>query len=237
MLGNLRIRNKLLLAFLPLGAFVLVAVGYANFRMRQADARYTVLVDQRAKDVRNLVAAGDLSNRFASQIYREIATLDPIARRNIDADLDQIVLEARSSLSQALQENPSDADTIKSAATQFNQAVSWSEEARAAALRGDSHTATSRMQSQVEPQLTMVHQEIENLVGTLDQSIDKESDGLTEKMYRSIVLSWLFALLGLLVTSGFALYIVQIELVKPLEKFRLCILEVAGRRFEGPKAR
>jgi len=169
-LVNLRIRNKLLLAFLPLGA-------------------------------------------------------------------DQIVLEVRSSLSQALEENPSDTDTIKSAATQFNQAVSWSDEARAAALRGDSHTATSRMQSQVDPQLEMVQQKIENLAGTLNQSIDKESDGLTEKMHRSIVLSWLFALLGLLATSGFALYIVQIELVKPLEKFRQCILGVADRRFEGPKAR
>ncbi len=67
-----------------------------------------------------------------------------------------------------------------------------------------------------------------------NRSIDQESDALTVKMHRSVFITWLVALLGLLGTAAFAVYIVQEEVVKLLQKFRGHILDVAEERCDKP---
>ena len=53
-------------------------------------------------------------------------------------------------------------------------------------------------------------------------------------MHRAVFLTWLVALLGLTGTAAFAVYIVQSEVVNPLQKFRGHILDVAEERCDRP---
>jgi two-component system sensor histidine kinase/response regulator len=233
-LSNLRIRNKLLMALIPLGGMVLVAVGHSTFQMRQADDRYTVLIDQEVKGLRSLVTARSLSNRFDLLLYRELAEVDPAEKRKIDSDLDEIVVEFRSAIDDAVRDSHFEIATIKEIAAKFNQAASWSREARTAVLSGDSKTAILLMHSQVDPRLDSVRVDMADVVDALNKSVDKESDGLTVTMHQSILVSWLVALLGLGGTIAFALYIVQRQVVELLEQFRGRILEVADEQCDRP---
>ena len=79
MLANLKIRNKLLLALVPLGAMVLVAVAYASFEMVRADDSYTVIINADVKALRGVVVARGLCHRYHLALYQEIAETDPIA--------------------------------------------------------------------------------------------------------------------------------------------------------------
>ncbi len=90
MLANLKIRNKLLLALVPLGAMVLVAVSHSTFNMFRADNAYTVIIDEDVKTLRGVVAARGLCHRYNLGLYREIAETDLAAKRQVDANLDAI---------------------------------------------------------------------------------------------------------------------------------------------------
>ena len=234
MLTNLRIRNKLLAALIPLGLMVIIAVSHSTYNMRLADGRYTAILDNDVKVVRSLVTARSLSNRFDLMMYEEMADTDPAVKLKADANLDQIVLEFRAATDDALRGSGPHAPAIREIAAHFNQAVSWSREVRSAALSGNAKTAVSLMQTQVEPQLDVVRQGMADLVESMDKSIDKQSDDLTDQMHRSVAVSWLVALGGLLGTIIFAVYIVQRQVVELLEEFRGRILEVAEERCDRP---
>src|SRR5277367_689660 len=123
-LGNLRIRAKLLVALLPLLAVVIAAVTYSSMHMATADARYTVLLDKQAKALRRLTNARGLTNRFRLLLYAEVVEHDPSRIRQIEADLDQIVLDFRSGLDEATRNNPDYAVTIRAIRAQFDRGLS-----------------------------------------------------------------------------------------------------------------
>ncbi len=234
MLANLKIRNKLLTALIPLAAMVLVAVIHANVQMRRADADYTVILDHDVKWVRSLIAARALSDRLGLLLYEEVAEPDSAAKRQMDAGLDNIAAEFRSYADEAIRESPQRSSAIRDVAARFNEAVSWSAQVRAAALGGDSRGAIALMHRQVEPRLDGVRQTIAEMVDAMDSSIDRRSDDLTAKMNQSVFVTWLVALLGLSGTAAFAVYIVQSEVVHPLQRFRGRILDVAKERCDKP---
>ena len=70
------------------------------------------------------------------------------------------------------------------------------------------------MHTQVDPRLDGVRQEMADMLDAMNRSVDSESDGLTVKMHRALLVTWLVALLGLVGTAAFAIYIVQEEVVK-----------------------
>ena len=234
MLANLRIRNKLLIALIPMGLMVLVAVSHATFELFRADNRYSLILDHESKGVRSLIAARALSNRFDLMLYQELAQSDLAAKRQIDSNLDEIVVEFRSAADEAIRQSPTRTNSIREIAAKFNQAVSWATEVRRATLTGDNKSAIALMQREVDPRQEAVRKEMAELVDSIDNSIDKQSDELTVKMHRSVFFTWLVALLGLVGTVAFALYVVQKQVVELLEQFRRRILEVADERCDRP---
>jgi hypothetical protein len=92
-LANLKIRNKLLTALVPLGAMVLVAVAYSTFEMFRADTRYTLIIDDDVKALRSVLVARGLCHRYHLGLYQEIAETDPAAKRETDAKLDALAIE------------------------------------------------------------------------------------------------------------------------------------------------
>ena len=234
MLANLKIRNKLLLALVPLGAMVLVAVAYSSFEMIRADNAYTVIIDDDVKALRSVVAARGLCHRYNLGLYREIAETDLAAKRQVDANLDAIANEFNSYTNQAISNNAARAAAIRNVAREFNEGVSLSRGVRQAALSGDNKSAISIMHSQVDPKLDGVRQEMADMLDAMNKSVDDESDNLTVKMHRALFITWLVALLGLTGTAAFAIYIVQSEVVNLLQKFRVHILDVAEERCDRP---
>ncbi len=234
MLANLKIRNKLLIALVPLGAMVLVAVAYSSFEMVRADNAYTLIIDDDVKALRSIVVARGLCHRYHLALYEEIAETDPAAKRQIDAGLDGIAIEFSSYTNGAIRDNPGKAAAIRTIASEFNEGVSWSRSVRMAALNGDNKTAVSIMHAQVDPKLDGVRQEMADMLDAMNKSVDDESDLLTVKMHRALFITWLVALLGLTGTAAFAVYIVQSEVVNLLQKFRGHILDVAEERCDKP---
>src|SRR5271165_33143 len=181
-LANLKIRNKLLIALIPLCVMALVAKIHSTYEMTTADSGYTALIDEDVKGLRSMVSARALSNRFDLLLYREISEPDASAKRAIDAELDETTIEFRSFADEAARELPARASDIRSIAAGFNQAISWSREVRTAALAGDSKTAISVMHAQVDPRLDAARQAMHDMVGSMEKTIDKQSDDLTARM-------------------------------------------------------
>src|SRR5271163_1552420 len=146
-LGNLKIRAKLLVALLPLLAVVIAAVTYSSMHMATADARYTLLLDKQAKALRRLTNARGLTNRFRLLLYAEVIEHDRGRIRQIDADLDQIAADFRSSIDEAARYLPASAVSIRAIRAQSDQCVSDSQRVRAAVANGDYGSALSLMQT------------------------------------------------------------------------------------------
>jgi two-component system sensor histidine kinase/response regulator len=233
-LANLKIRNKLLLALVPLGAMVLIGGSHSTFEMFRADNRYTDIIDENVVALRSVVIARGLAHKFNLVLYREIAETDRAAMRQDDADLDQIAGQFHSYVEEAIRESPRRAATIRNIAAQFDQGVSRSREVRIAALKGDDKTAIFLMRTEVDPKLDGARKSTEDMLESTNKSIDQESDALTVKMHRSVFITWLVALLGLAGTAAFAIYIVQSEVVNLLHRFRGHILDVAEERCDKP---
>jgi PAS domain S-box-containing protein len=233
-LANLKIRNKLLIALVPLGAMVLVGVIHSTYEMFRADNSYTRIIDENVKALRSVVIARGLCHKYNLVLYREIAEPDLEAKRQTDAELDQIADQFHSYVEEAIRRNPDRATAIRNIAAQFDRGASRAREVRAAAFKGDNKSALSVMESQVDPRLDGARQAMEDMLEATNESIDRESDGLTVKMHRAVLLSWLVALLGLTGTAAFAVYIVQSEVVNLLQRFRGHILDVAEERCDRP---
>jgi PAS domain S-box-containing protein len=193
-----------------------------------------VIIDDDVKGVRSLTAARSLSNRFDFLLYKQMGEADPEAKRQTEAELDEVAVEFQRSIADALRETHLQSKAIKALAAEFDQVVSSSREVRSATLGNDNKSAMSLMQKKVDPRLDAVQQGMQDLIEAVDRSVDKESDDLTIEMHRKVAITWLVALLGLGGTIAFALYIVQRQVVRVLEKFREHILDVAEERYEQP---
>ena len=234
MLANLKIRNKLLIALVPLGAMVLVGVVHSTFEMFRVDDKYTAIIDENVKALRSVVVARGLCHKYNLVLYREIAETDPDAQSKTDAELDQIAAQFHSYVEEAIRRNPDRAVTIRKIAAQFDDGVSRARQVRAAALRNDNRTALALIQSEVDPRLDGARQAMEDMLDATSKSIDQQDDDLTIQMHHTVLVNWLVALLGLAGTAAFAVYIVQSEVVDLLQKFRGHILDVAEERCDRP---
>ncbi len=125
-LANLKIRNKLLIALIPLGTMVLIGGSHSTFEMFRADNRYTAIIEDNVTALRSVVIARGLCHTFNLVLYREIAETDQAAMLQDDAALDQIAAEFRSYMEEAIRERPTHAGEIRKIAAEFNQGVSLS---------------------------------------------------------------------------------------------------------------
>jgi signal transduction histidine kinase/CheY-like chemotaxis protein len=233
-LANCKIRTKVLVALLPLAIMVIAAALYSSIEMHRIDAWYSALIDRNIKGLQNLTVARALNDRFGQLLYKEVAELDPDRMRVIDADLDQLAAEFHSTLEEARHDSPSSASALNAAAVLFGRAVSDSRPVRAATQSGNNDKAMKLTRAVFEPELVATRQSLARLADAMQTSVDQKSAELTYRTHRTILITWVVILLGLLMSFAIALSIVQIEVVKVVLSFRSRILEVAQGRLDHP---
>src|SRR5215471_17593836 len=232
LLANFKIRTKVFVALLPLAVMVLVGALYASIEMREIDTRYSDLIGRDVKALQNLTIARVMSNRFGWLLYQEIAEIDPDQMRVIDADLDGTVAEFHSSVTLAKTESPQMAQKIDGATYLFDQAVAGSRAIRAATLIGNNDKAMKLASESLDPQLRSSRRSLTDLANELDATVDAQSDELTAKTHRIILITWIVILLGLAASFAIALSIVNVEVVRVVSSFRSRILDVAEGRLD-----
>ncbi len=236
LLANFKIRTKVFVALLPLALMVIVAALYASIGMNRIDARYSDLIDKDIKALHDLTVARVLSNRFGWLLYQEIAETESDRMRVIDADLDGTAADFHSSVASARTESPSMAQKIDAATALFDQAVADSRAIRAATLNGNNDKAIKLTRDTFDPEMRSSRQALADLADELHTTVDEQSDELTAKTHRTILITWIVIVLGLATSFIIALSIVNVEVVKVVSSFKTRILDVAEGRLDLPIA-
>ena len=234
MLGNLKIRKKLLVALLPLGLMVLAATLYSSIEMIRIDGWYTDLIDRDVKALQNLTDARAKTTQFGQYLYKEIAESDLGRSRAIDGELNKIVAEYHAFEQAAETESPAMAPRIEAAGSLFDHAVSDSRPTRDAAIKDDSETAMRGMRTMLEPELQTARQSLIDLIVRMHEVVDRESHDLTVRTHRTFAITWIVILIGLTGSVAFAVFVVQKEVADRLEGFQTQILDVAEDRLDRP---
>jgi len=233
-LGNLKIRKKLLVALLPLGLMVLAATFYSSIEMVRIDRWYSELIDRDVKALQNLTDARAETTQFGQYLYKEIAEPDFGRSRAIDEALNQTVAEYHAYEQAAEAESPGLAPQIEAAGALFDRAISDARPIRDAAIKNDSETAMRGMRTTLEPELQSARQSFVDLISQMHDMVDRESADLTVRTHRTFIITWIVILIGLTASVGFAIFVVQKEVADRLEGFRAQILDVAEERLDGP---
>ena len=234
LLANFKIRNKVLIALLPLVVMVLLAALYASIEMDKIDSRYSSLIGKDVKTLHNLTIARSYSNQFGLLLYKQIAEPDVDTMQVIDADLDRTAAEFHSYIEEAKGQNPDLDHEVEAAQAQFDQAVSDSHPVRAAALMNRNARALELMRESFDPALLKARQALIALGAELQSTVNQRSDELTARTHRTILVTWIVITLGLTASFVLALLIVQVEVVKVVLSFRGRILDVAAGRLDEP---
>jgi two-component system, sensor histidine kinase and response regulator len=233
-LSNLKIRRKLLIALAPLALMVIVAALYSSTESRMIDTAYTQLIDKDVRALRSLTEAQALTTRFGLFLYKDIAEPDPDKMRVIEGDLDKTYADYQALMAEALRESPERAKEIKAAEALFDWAVSYARPVRAATLIGDNTKAMNLMRGSVDGELLRARQAMIELCDEMQKSVDQQSDDLTRKTDRAILITWLVIGLGLAASFGAALYMVQTGVVRELLSLRRSVQDVADGHLDRP---
>jgi signal transduction histidine kinase/CheY-like chemotaxis protein len=235
-LANFKIRNKLLVAMLPLALMAIGAGVYSSIESQKIDTWYSNLIDNYVKTFQSVTAARGETMRFRLLLYQLVAEDNLDQRQENDGELDRVQADYRALLADALTQNPGRANQIKAAEALFDQAASRARPVRAAALAGNREKAMNIMRSGVDADLLQARQVMTNLVDEMQKSANQESDELTVRTHRAILITWIVIILGLATSFVIALSILQAEVVQAVLSFRNRILDVAEGRLDQPIA-
>ena len=235
-LANFKIRNKLLVAMLPLALMAIGAGVYSSIESKKIDTWYSNLIDNYVKTLQSVTAARGETMRFRLLLYQLVAEDNLDQRQENDGELDRVQADYRALLADALTQNPGRANQIKAAEALFDQAASRARPVRAAALAGNREKAMNIMRSEVDADLLQARQVMTNLVDEMQKSANQESDELTVRTRRAILITWIVIILGLATSFVIALSILQAEVVQAVLSFRNRILDVAEGRLDQPIA-
>src|SRR5208282_3186900 len=235
-LANFKIRNKLLVAMLPLALMAIGAGVYSSIESEKTDTWYSNLVDNYVKTFQSVTAARGNTMRFRLLAYQLVAEDNPDQRQELDGELDRVQADYRALLADALKQNSGHANQIKTAEAVFDRAASSARPVRAAALAGNREKAMNIMRSGVDADLQKARLAMSDLVDEMQKSANLESEELSSRTHRAILITWIVIVLGLVVSFGVALSIVQFEVVRVVSSFRHRILDVAEGRLDQPIA-
>src|SRR5271170_4004984 len=208
-LTNLKIRRKLFLALVPLVVMVVMAALYASTESKRIDTGYTDLISTDAKALQNLSVARADANRIGLFLYEENTEPNPDKREQIDGELDKIYADFEGRIADALRQSPARAPEIRAFSALFDKAVSDARPVRAAALAGNSEKAMNLLRGGVAEDWEKVRQSVIDLVEELRKSVDQQSDELTAKTHRTILITWLVIALGLAVSWAITAYVIE----------------------------
>jgi two-component system sensor histidine kinase/response regulator len=228
---NLKIRRALWLALLPLAAMVVLAAYYASLQMHEIGANYGALLDREAAALQKLTDARALTRQYAQLLYRSVADNDVDRIRLTEADLEKTADQFGQDVEDAVADVPERQADIRAAATYFDQASTDALIVRAAALARDRTKALGSMQG-VEIELNDANQAFSELTRGLNASVAQRESDLAESTRRSVAITWLVVLAGLLASFAVAAALVQ-QVVNVLVVLRNSIQDVAEGRLDG----
>src|SRR5277367_2661227 len=203
-LTNLKIRRKLFLALIPLVVMVIVATLYSSTEIKKIDAMYSVLIERDAKTLQSLSEARSLTSRIGLFLYEESTESNPDKRVQVDGELDKIYADFEGRIADALRQSPERAPEIRAFSALFDKAVSDSRPVRVAAVAGNSEKAMNLLHGGVEADWAKTRQSAIDLVDEVRKSVDRQSDDLTAKSHRAILITWLVIGLGLAISWAIA---------------------------------
>jgi len=230
LLANLTIRTKLLLAGLPLALMVVLATLYSSVTSERIDTQYSDMIDHDVKALQNLTVARAHTNRVGLFLYEEITEPDPDRRVKIDGELDKIYADFQTRIAEAMAQSPDHAREIKATSDLFDKAMSDARPVRAAALANNTEKALSLIRGDAGAELQQARQAAIGSVDELRASVDRQSDDLTRKSHRAILITWLVVCLGLAATLAFTLYVVQTQVISELLTVRGSVEALADRQ-------
>jgi len=233
-LTNLKIRRKLFLALIPLVVMVVLAALYSSTEIKKIDIGYSDLIDRDAKTLQSLSVVRAHTNRIGLSLYQEITQPDPDKRVQIDGKLDRIYADFEGQIADALRQSPERAQEIRAFSTLFDKSVSDARPVRAAALAGNSEKAMNLLRGGVTEDLERLRLSAIDLVDELRTSVDRQSDNLTAKTHRAILITWLVIGLGLAISWAIAAYGIETGVVRELSSLRVSIEGLAEGRLDQP---
>jgi signal transduction histidine kinase/DNA-binding response OmpR family regulator/HPt (histidine-containing phosphotransfer) domain-containing protein len=213
LLRNLTIRTKLLLAGLPLALMVILGTLYSSMSSRMIDDRYSDLIDHDVKTLQSLLVARAHANRIGLFLYEEITEPNPDKKLQIDAELDRLYADLQTNLAEAAIWSPDRANEIKAAAALFDRTLLDIRPIRAAALANNNEKAFSLLRNEASLDLERARKRAIELVDDMQASVYKQSDDLSEKTHRAILITWLVVCLGLAATIAFTIYVVHTQVI------------------------
>jgi signal transduction histidine kinase/CheY-like chemotaxis protein len=228
LLANLKLRRKLLIAMAPLALMVIVAGLYSSIQSKRIDIWYSELIDRDVKSLRALTEARGQISLFSNLLYKDIAELDHDRMRLIDADLDKADADYQALIAESIRHTPDRAKEIKAAGVFFTRAVSDARPVREAALADNNAKSLNLMRASEDAELQRARQALTEIVDALHVSVDRQSDVLTAKTNRSILITWLVIGIGLIVTFALASNVLHIQVVRELWSLRDSIQGLAA---------
>ncbi len=236
LLANFKIRDKLLIAMLPLALMAIGAGIYSSIESKQIDAWYSGLIDNYVNTFQSVTAARGNTMRYRLVLYQLIADDNPDQRLENDGELDKVAADYRALLAEARRQSPGRAREIDAVEAVFDQAASKARPVRAAALAGNRERAMAIMREGVDVDLQQARHAMTGLADDLEKSAKQENDELTVRMHHAILITWIVIVLGLLLSFSVALSIVHFEVVRVVCSFQHRILDVAEGRLDQPIA-
>ncbi len=233
-LANLKLRRKLLLAMAPLALMVIVAGPYASIQSKRIDTRYSELLEQDVSTLQQLTQAEAQAVLFGQLLYQDIAEPDADKMRVIDGQLDQTYAEYKTLIAETERRSPERAKQIRAVEALFDRVASDSRPVRAATLIGDDTKAMNLMRGGIDAELQRERKAIADIVEEIRMSVDQQSNDLTKKTDRAILLTWLVIVFGLAGSFVVAVYIVQSEVVRELLALRDNIRDLAEGKLDQP---
>ena len=227
-LANVKLRRKLLIAMAPLAIMVIFAGVYASLQSNSIDTSYSSLIGTEVEGLRSVTEARSHTNRFGMFLFELVAETDPTKKPAIEAGLDKTRADYQLVIADALVRIPQRADEIKAAAILFDRVIEDSRTVRAMAMAGNNQIALNIMHGSVSQELTEARAAVINIVDEMQKEIDQRSLELTAKTHRSLLISWLVRIFGLLASYALASYIVHIGVVQELWSLRDSIQGIAG---------
>jgi signal transduction histidine kinase/CheY-like chemotaxis protein len=233
-LAKFKIRTKVLIALLPLAIMVVIAAVFASIEMHSIDTWYSDLIANDVNGLQNLTVARAMDNRFSEFLFKEISETNDDTMQAIEADLDRTLGEFHSAIETAKRSSPELAPSIDAAKVLFDQAALDSRDVRAAILVHDKPKAMRLMRDQTYPGLLKARNALIALANQSHAKVNRQSNELSDKTRRAVLISWIALVLGLTASFFIALSIVQTEVVKVIHSFRCGVLEVAEGRLDKP---
>ncbi len=226
-LTNLKLRQRFLLAMLPLALMVIAGAIYGAFETGLATKQYQQLIDQDVRTLQLMTDAKAQAALYGQILYEEIAELDVDKMQVLDARLDKTYADYHEWITEAIQRSPERADQIRAAEALFFKAVADSKAVRAATLLNQNEKAMNLMRGSVDAELAQGRQALDDITQSIRESLSQQTVELTARIRRAALIRWAMVLLALAFSYGLAFYLVQTQVVRELLGLRDSIQQLA----------